>query len=248
VRDVVEVGIHHLDAYRAGRQLARTTAQKELETLRQFFAFCFERRWVKANPAKSIKSAKNVKAAEVRPYTADEIARIIAACDGIGRGPYERLRARAMVLLLNNTALRICDVATLERARVRDGRILVRTTKTGDTVYLAVWPETQKALDSPPDPRGRDVEAVYYFWNGRTSRRAVVGIAERTLAAVLRSRAYLTRTRTDLDIFSLRDYSGWAARSRKSRTSSATAPTLCGSTTLNGRRLGRSGSMPSWAS
>jgi site-specific recombinase XerD len=185
-RDMVDVKVDQLDAYRAGRALARTTTQKELETLRQFFAFCFERRWATTNPAKSIKSAKNVKPAEVRPYAADEITRVIAACDVIGKGSYERLRARAMVLLLNNTALRVCDVATLERARVRDGRILVRTTKTGDTVYLEVWPETQNALDALSAPRGCILEPRYYFWNGRTSKRAVVGIAERALAAVFK--------------------------------------------------------------
>jgi site-specific recombinase XerD len=186
LRDAMQVTVDHLDGYRAGRDLARTTAQKELETLRQFFAFCFERRWSTENPAKRIRSAKNVKPAEVRPYTPGEIARILAACDAIGRGTYERLRARAMILLLNNTALRVCDVATLERARVRDGRILVRTTKTGDTVYLQVWNDTQNALDSLPQPRGATVESPYYFWNSVTSKRAVVGIAERTMAAVFK--------------------------------------------------------------
>jgi integrase len=96
------------------------------------------------------------------------------------------MRARAMVLLLNNTALRVSDVATLERDRVRDGRILVRTSKTGDTVYLEVWPQTQNALDALPAPRGCILEPQYFFWNGQTSRRAVVGIAERTLAAVFK--------------------------------------------------------------
>lgn len=186
IRDVVDVKLDRLDAYRASRKIARTTAQKELETLRQFFAFCLERRWADENPAKKIKSAKNVKPAEVRPYTLDEITKIVSACDHIGRGSYERLRARAMVLLLNNTALRVCDVATLERARVRDGRILVRTTKTGDTVYLEIWGETQKALDALPAARGSDTSSQYFFWNAVTSRRAVVGIAERTLAAVFK--------------------------------------------------------------
>jgi site-specific recombinase XerD len=186
LHDVADATIERLDAYRAARQISRVTSQKELETLRQFFTFCVERKWTDDNPAKRIKSAKNVKPAEVVPYTPDELTRIIAACDAIGRGPYERLRARAMVLLLNNTALRVSDVATLERDRVRDGRILVRTKKTGDTVYLPVWADTQTALDSLPVPRGASNEPRYFFWNETTSRRAVVGIAERTLAAVFK--------------------------------------------------------------
>lgn len=184
--DMGEIAIEDLDAYRAGRKIARITAQKELETLRQFFGYCRDRDWVKDNLAKRIKSAKNIKPADVVPYTADELARILGACDFIGRGPYERLRARAMILLLHNTALRVSDVATLERDRVHECRILVRTLKTGQPVYLEIWPETQKALDALPVPRGAAGESRYFFWNGVTSKRAVIGIAERTLAAIFK--------------------------------------------------------------
>jgi len=70
-----------------------------------------------------------------------------------------------MILLLNNTALRVSDVAMLARDRVRDGRILVHTKKTGDTVYLSVWSDTQVALDALPIPRGGSNEPRYFFWN-----------------------------------------------------------------------------------
>jgi site-specific recombinase XerD len=184
ITDLSEVTVETLDAHRAGRDLARITAQKELETLRQFFGFCRDRDWIDDNPARHIKSARNIKPAEVIPYTPGEVVRIIAACDSIGRADYERRRARAMVLLLRNTALRVCDIGTLARDRIRGGRILVRTLKTGDTVELPVWPETQAALDALPIPRGAGNEPRYFFWNGITSQRAVVGITERTLAAV----------------------------------------------------------------
>ena len=41
-------------------------------------------------------------------------------------------------------------------------------------------------LDALPLPRNAAQDCPYYFWNGVTSRRAVVGIAERTLAAVFK--------------------------------------------------------------
>lgn len=186
LHDVADVTVERLDAYRAARGIARITAQKELEILRQFFGFCKERNWTDDNPAKRIKSAKNIKPAEVVPYTPDELTRIISACDGIGKAQYERKRARAMVLLLNNTALRVSDVATLARDRVRDGRILLRTKKTGDTVYLPVWPETQTALDALPAPRGAGNEPRCFFWNEASSRRAAVGVVSKTLAAVFK--------------------------------------------------------------
>lgn len=41
-------------------------------------------------------------------------------------------------------------------------------------------------FDAVPLPRNAAHDCPYYFWNGVTSRRAVVGIAERTLAAVFK--------------------------------------------------------------
>jgi site-specific recombinase XerD len=186
LEDLQEVTVEHLDRQRAGRKLARTTALKELKTLSLFFSFCRERNWIEDNPAKRIKTPKNIKPSEVVPYTSAEVARIITACDHFGRGPYERLRARAMILLLHYTALRVSDVATLARDRVRDGQILVRTLKTGGTVYLPVPPDLEKTLAALPPPRGSGQEARYFFWNEVTSRRAVLGIAERTLATVFK--------------------------------------------------------------
>jgi integrase len=186
LEDLGEVTVDRLDGYRSSRELARTTAQKELETLRQFFGYCRDRDWIKHNPARRIKSARNIKPTDVVPYTADEMARILSACDFVGRAPYERRRARAMVLLLYHTALRISDVATLAKDRVRDGQLYVRTLKTGGMVYLPVPAELQIALDALPTPRGAGDEPRYFFWNGITSKRAVVGIAERTMAAVFK--------------------------------------------------------------
>jgi site-specific recombinase XerD len=185
-----ELDVERLDAYRAGRALSGTTSLKELQTLRQFFAFSLQRRWVKENAAKTIAPPRNIKPAEVVPYSQQEITAIRRACSDIGRGPYERLRAKAMVLLLRYTALRISDVATLERSRVRDGRLLVRTLKTGGTVYLPIPHELESTLDCLPVPRGVTGLPTHFFWNPLSmTKRCVVGIAERTLAAVFKKSA-----------------------------------------------------------
>src|SRR5215469_1367474 len=58
--------------------------------------------------------------------------------------------------------------------------------KSGEPVFLPI-PETLKlALDALPLPRNAAQDCPYFFWNGHTARRAVVGIAERALAAVFR--------------------------------------------------------------
>jgi len=52
---------------------------------------------------------------EIVPYTQNEIVKIIARCDEIGKTNYERRRARVMTLLMRFAGLRISDVMTLSR-------------------------------------------------------------------------------------------------------------------------------------
>ena len=54
-----------------------------------------------------------LEANDVVPFTSAEIVRIITACDEIGRAKYERLRARAMVLLMRCAG---CATATEDGA------------------------------------------------------------------------------------------------------------------------------------
>ena len=184
VRTMAEMTVETLDGFRASRRIGRVTAQKELQTLRQFCAFCVDRKWLSENLAKLIKPPKNVKPEPIEPYTTEEVGAMLIASDEFGRTSYERLRARAMLLLLRYTGLRISDVATLERGRLRDGNILLHTEKTGGLILLPIPDELGVALERLPTPRRATVGCRYFFWNGVTSRRSVVGIAERTLAAV----------------------------------------------------------------
>jgi integrase len=174
LHDIMQVSVEDLDAYRAARKLSPITAAKELVILRQFLGFCFDRRWTEVKPE------------EVVPYTQAEITKMIVACDGIGNDDYTRLRARAVVLLLRYTGLRISDVATLEPERVRDGQILLHTQKTGGTVFLPVPDELQRALDALPCPRRATKQPRWFLWNGSTSKGALVGIVARTLRAVFK--------------------------------------------------------------
>ena len=93
-----------------------------METLPTFLAYCIGHKWLTTNPAKEMKAPRNIKQNEVMPYTLREESKILAAYDRIGGAMYkrvgavyERLRARAMVLLLRHTALRISDVCTLRK-------------------------------------------------------------------------------------------------------------------------------------
>src|SRR5208337_2258279 len=133
-----------------------------------------------------IKPPRNIKPNDVEPYTRAEISLIVEACGRIGRSSYERLRARAMVLTLRYTALRLGDVAMLTRDRIsRDGdrwRIFLRTEKSGQPVFLPVPPDLKTALDCAPAPL-RNPESRYFFWNGIGTEKTHKAHVDRCLRA-----------------------------------------------------------------
>ena len=182
-----EIGTEQLDGFRAGRDIALITASKELEILRVFFGFCTDRDWTRQNPAKKIKLPRNLKPNEVVPFTPTEIADMLKACDTFGQKQYERLRARAMVLTLRYTALRIGDVSMLARDRIsRDGdrwRIFIRTEKSGQPVFLPVPPDMKAALDCVPVPEGNP-DSRYFFWNGVGKPKTHKAHVDRSLRAL----------------------------------------------------------------
>src|SRR3954454_16733066 len=139
---------------------------KNWRSVRGFLRYCVEQEWTNRSPAAAETLAPNkLQATNKAPYTSAELIRILAACDAIGQRPYERLRARAMTLLLRYTALRIGDVALLEKDRIRRGEIYLRTMKNGKVVKLPVPSDLQAALDALPDPRGKGSESKYFFWS-----------------------------------------------------------------------------------
>jgi len=186
LRSLDEITVEHLDAFRAGRGLGPLSGLKELERLRYFFRFCMARKWTEENPAKKIRTPKNIRPAEVVPYEPNEVVKMLAACDAIGKGSYERQRARALILLLRHTALRITDAMTLPREALREDQIRVRTQKTGDPVFVWVPSELVCALKALPLPRGAAADCRYFFWNGTMSKRALSGSAERTLTRIFK--------------------------------------------------------------
>jgi site-specific recombinase XerD len=169
VDSLEELTTEKLDQFRAAHGIKPSTAARELGILRMFFRFCARRKWVKDNPATEINLPRNVKPNEVAPFTTAEIRAILLTCDRIGMEQYERLRARAMVLTLRYTALRIGDVSMLSKDRISGNddkwRIFIRTEKSGQPVFLPVPPDLKLALDAVPPPMGNR-DSRYFFWNG----------------------------------------------------------------------------------
>jgi integrase/recombinase XerD len=166
-------------SFRASRNVTARTQRKEIEHLRAFCAFCVSNKWLSANPAKAVKPPKIDDLATL-PYTEEEIAQLFAACDRLRS---DQKRARALVLALLYTGLRIGDLARLRRAQIeKSGHVVIRQTqKTSAPIKLPLHADARKALESLPAPNGNP---TYFFWTGRGKLSSIVGSLRRTVAAI----------------------------------------------------------------
>lgn len=184
-----------LAAFRAARQapsrkpggaphaLTANSSRKELETLRSFFNFCVARGWIDSSPAAAIKPPL-APSQPTMPFTQPEIAAILAAVDQLGQATHPgttdvRRRARAMLLTLLYTGLRVSDVAALKWSAIdlRARYITLRTAKTSVPIRVQIPPELVDALD--PLPRGE-----FVFASGRADIATTKGNIRRTLTRV----------------------------------------------------------------
>ncbi len=167
-----------LRQFRATWPDAALSAAKNLERLRTFFRFCHQAGWVKSNAALAVKPPK-VRLRPTLSFSNEEFARLVAACDqypvkGVHREG-NRLRLKAMVLLLRYSGLRIRDAVTLPRDHVRDGRLFLYTQKTGQPVSLPLPPTVVAALEAVPR-----IGSAYYFWSGEGDAKSAVADWQRS--------------------------------------------------------------------
>jgi integrase len=132
-------------------------AAKNVERLRAFFQFCMDRDWIAKNPAKALKTHQP-HLTPTLPYTDEEMARLIAACDRY-RGNQDRMRA--FVLTIRYSGLRISDMIALHPHQRVDDRLRLYTTKTGEPVYVPLPPFVVEALIKIERPGER------YFTTGK---------------------------------------------------------------------------------
>lgn len=167
-----------LEQFRAARRriahdesehpLKPSTQQKEIGYLRAFFSWCLTHRYIEQNPAKLLRMPR-VEPLTTKPYEAHEVQALISACDLLASSnpaetPYIRRRARAIVLTLLYSGLRISDLCKLRREALDPTTgylFLRRTQKTGVPVRVKLPPDAVEALN-----RIRAVHPDYYFWRG----------------------------------------------------------------------------------
>jgi site-specific recombinase XerD len=184
VRYLDQVNVEAMDRYTLWRNKTNWTWIKEIELLRQFFDFCRDREWTSKNPAKSLRRPILKEANDIVPYTQNEIVKIIAACDQIGRSTYERRRARAMVLLMRYAGLRISDVVTLSRDHIRGHRLEKRAVKNHHMIRVELPDVVLAALDLLPQPQAAAQDNRRFFSKDSAVLRSLVKGAWRTMDAV----------------------------------------------------------------
>jgi site-specific recombinase XerD len=183
VPDLQALSVEKLREFRGGWKCAPTTASLRIYRLRTFFGFCVDAGWVEKNPASALKRPANTEGRDKTPFTDAELGRIYQACDElVTRGTYgkeNRARVKAFVYILRYTGLRISDAAKLDDTRVRDGRVFLRTTKTGSIVSVPI-PEFVSATLAEVPRTG-----PYYFQTGDAKAKTVRNGWDRTLRTIL---------------------------------------------------------------
>jgi site-specific recombinase XerD len=179
--DIAGIDSIALDRYRTGRTIAASTWRKELETLRAFFAWAKERGLVADNPARRLRMPRSEELTTL-PLTAEEIERLLIACnqiasDDTAETPYIRKRARALLLTLLYSGLRISDIAALKRAALeKSGHLVLRVLKTGVRLKVLLRDSAIKALEALPA-----ISPEYFFWTGRGDVRTCIKNMRRTI-------------------------------------------------------------------
>ncbi len=183
VRLLKSLDVDAVRRFRATWADAPITAQRNLERMRNFFRFCADAKWIDSNPAKAVKPPK-VTQAPTMPFEPSDFETLLAKCDEFSaKGIYgegNRTRLKAMLLLLRYSGLRIRDAATLERNRVKDGKLFLYTQKTGTPVWVPLPKVVIEALAETPN-----VNARYFFWSGKGNPKSTVADWQRSFRRLL---------------------------------------------------------------
>jgi len=176
-----DVSVDALRQFRATLPHRGTSANKRLEELRAFGRFCWESGWILENPAGRLKPRKTQDPPR-EPFSEEEVKRILVAFSQYPRrGNTDIERLRTLVHLLLESGLRLGDAVQLRRDSIVNGRLCLRTEKTGTSVCL---PLSGCLLEELQMVKRTSTE--YFFWSGRGKLKSCVGDWQRSLKRLFR--------------------------------------------------------------
>lgn len=109
---VRQIRAEHLRAWRETWKDAPLAASKKLQRVRGFFWFCVREGWISTNPASAVRPPK-VPPSSVHPFSEEDLKKLLVACGEFslkGYGEGNRLRLRAMVLLLSQLRIALRSI------------------------------------------------------------------------------------------------------------------------------------------
>lgn len=177
---VSDLKIDELRRFRQSWPNKNFAARKKLEALRAFFKFCHLSEWISTNPVLLLKPGKTTDL-EIIPITKEEFGKILKVLDiypdekTANRFTTVACKLRAMVMVMRYTGLRIRDVVTLRKDRIQNGKVFLRTAKTGTKVFCPIPDSVTEALSAI------DATGNFYFWSGDSKPKSAVGDYQRAL-------------------------------------------------------------------
>lgn len=137
-----------VDLFWAKWKLGPRAKGKRLTTLRAFFRFCVNRKWIAESPVSSDIKAPvgSSKAANKAPFTDDEIGRILSACEQVkvewknetGIGVWTGEDLKDLIWLMLYTGFRISDATLFNMKRLDGDQVFIRAKKNGGDVFAYV--------------------------------------------------------------------------------------------------------------
>lgn len=134
-----------MDAYYQAWKDGVRSKGKKLERLKGFFKYCIKRKMLAENPSEDLEApVGSGSAANKTPFTDDEIQRMYAACQQIGRVPWKNGAQRGewsgeevetFITLECFTGLRISDATTFDMERLKGNDCFLRMHKTGKPLF-----------------------------------------------------------------------------------------------------------------
>lgn len=179
-----------LDRFYGSLKLGIRAKGKRLGTIRSFFRFCVNREWLAKSPVSAdLKPPQGAgRVANKVPFTDDELARIIRACDRLGEiewqsgaktGVWTGEDAKDFIWTLSYTGLRISDVALFDMKRLRGNEVFLRAKKNGGDVFAYIPDWLRDRLMARPRQHGampfmvgesERLETVTDLWRRKLNR------------------------------------------------------------------------------
>jgi integrase/recombinase XerD len=171
----MELDLPFLSDFRASwTKISPLTAVKRLERLRSIYKFAAKRKFVEENYALDLETPK-VDSNPTLPFSEDQMKKILKAAES----DKVDSRAKAFILTMRYSGLRISDVATLRVDSLNGDRLKLYQAKTKKPVSVKL-----------PDLVVESLRAVehknkeFFFWSGKSKTTSITGFWRARIADV----------------------------------------------------------------